>query len=240
MSIKDWFDNGCKYFTGLDVYEAHPKHNRHLLFRLKRKESRANLVKLKYELKKLQNTDTSVKVAVVASIPVKEKNIVVASQKTFRPLKISDLPSELHELFIKQKNDFYKACSLKVVLNDLPATAENKALELCLEIENLFDSIEATWKIFDHYRDYKEVLPFSTAKTFTNYTPVQLLKAEKSKRESISKAKSALNRLEKQLASETNMDKQNRLTNRILKKQEAIVTHETALCAIIELSNKKK
>ena len=99
--------------------------------------------------------------------------------KTYRLLRLNQLPVKLHPLYIKQKNDFYKACSLKIELNDLPPEAETRALEICIEIENLFDAIEKSWKVFDYYQEFKTIPEITTEKTYQDLTPAQLLKAEK-------------------------------------------------------------
>lgn len=250
MQIQEWLDSGADYDTGLILYSKQPKHNKNLLRLFMRKNSHINLEKLKYELKKL--SVNSLKKGGIAIEIIKGANkhvnksdelpIVNVSgntdNKQYRLLRINQLPVELHPLYIKQKNDFATACSLKIQLNDLPAEDETEALEFCLEIERLFDSIEKAWKVFDHYTEFK-VVPEMEDKTYDDLSPVLLLKAEKSKREAISKARARIKAWTTELDNTTDKTKRQKLHRQLQKKNEDLMSHELALEKIKELINKK-
>jgi hypothetical protein len=120
-----------------------------------------------------------------------------AENKYFRKLLISQLPIELHPFYIQQKTDYNTYCSLKIQLNEIniirdtfnnivldadgnikvkpqtPLDVE-KARGICLKIDSLFDAIDKTWQIIDHYLETKEVVIIQQ-KDFTALKGVKLI-----------------------------------------------------------------
>jgi hypothetical protein len=129
--------------------------------------------------------------------------------KFFRKLLINQLPIELHPFYIRQKFDYTTYCSLKMQLNEINAVKDQfgnvildrdakpkikpqtdldieKARVICLKIETLFDSIDKTWQIIDHYLETKEVVILQE-KTFENINGVDVYKKLNSVRGSITR-----------------------------------------------------
>jgi hypothetical protein len=251
MNIKNWFESGCDYETGLILYAKIPSHNRNLL-RLFLKKSGGNYhEKLKYELGKhreLSNqddgyqdklqTDTDLSSSNTQKDPSMPDHEVESepSARYHRMLLINELPVELHPLYIQQKNDFATACSLKIHLNALAPEEETKAQYLCVKIESLFDSIEKAWKVFDHYRDHRVVIDLSP-KGYDSYTPAQLLKAEVSKQSSISKLKRRIAGYRKNLEELKNEHQKAKCERALAKSSKALVQHELDLDKIRQLVN---
>lgn len=228
MTINTWFSSGCDYQQGLVLYKALPNHNKNLLKVFCRKETLPNKMKLKYELQKniksqitnpvnnLLNSNNQVK---ESSIPVVKK--VTETNKYYRKVLINQLPIELHSLYIQQKNDYNLYCSLKMQLNELsnirdgfgnlvlddcgnpkvkPQTTIDiqKANVICLQIEDLFDAIDKTWQIIDHYFKTKEVIVIKE-KNFENLSSGKLRDKLISVRGSITRQNQRKANLEKAL-----------------------------------------
>lgn len=191
MKIKDWFNNGCNYEEGIAIYASLEKAKPHLLQLFKRKTTNAFKEKLKYELSKFKESETSfTPLIAVKPIPANTFQVLTETPK-YKPVLISDFPVALHPVFIKQKNNFATACSLKIQLNALPPEAEEEALKLCLQIDALFDAIELAWKQLDHYTETKTVLEVKE-NDFTELTPAQLLQRRNNKRTVLTKSKKRL------------------------------------------------
>ena len=242
MEINKWLSESGDYTQGLLLYASYKRHNRTALRLLQAKETPKNYKKLKYLLGKIPPTEATSDINfIIESSPDetihKNSDFNPSEQSTYRPLLLKDLPPELHPLYIKQKADFPTACSLKIKLNALAPNQENEALELSIKIERLFDSIEKSWQIFDHYLEHQVVLKID-AQDFSQKTAVALYKSEKSKRQLISKAKKRIVQLNKKLAMATNKEKKMKISRQIESKNEARIKHELELEKIIELINK--
>jgi len=236
MTITEWIASGFDYGTGLILYSKQKRHNKNLLRLFMRKNNRINQAKLKYELQKLQKFEVASSSEKVRKVIVTTSYQVQPTIKEYRTLRLNDLPVQLHDMYRKQKDVFYKACSLKIQLNNTPP--EVSGLYLCLEIDRLFDSIEKQWKVFDHYTKFK-VVPEFEGKDYSTLSPVLLLKAERSKREAISKAKSRIKGWSIQLQKTTDKQKRYKLERQLQKKNEDLLAHEVDLETIRELIYKK-
>ena len=200
MTVNNWFSSGCDYKKGVEIYKQQPKANKNFIKVFELKESMQNLMKLKYELQKLMvptnSKNTTPNRNIQISIDASEKPKSKTESKYFRKLFISQLPTQLHPLYIQQKNDYMKYCSLKMQLNSLthqkdkfgnliigtdglPKLKEQTPLDIevaqkiCLEIEMLFDAIDKTWQIIDHYLQTREILVIQE-KSFTDLSPGKL------------------------------------------------------------------
>lgn len=249
MNIDDWFKNDGSYDEGVMLYGKLAQCNRNLLRQLLKKENICNREKLRYELGKFIKHEISVKPITQKKDDGELKNAALqvydstvnktSEQDTKGMLLINQLPVELHPLYIKQKGEFALACSLKMQLNALHPAEETRALEICLQIEELFDHIEKTWKIFHHYMDHGVVLTLEE-KSYDTYSAAELLRAEGSKMSTISKLNSRIKKYEEQLPLlEGNLHQQNKCKRAYLKSTSALLKHEMDLISIRELIGKK-
>jgi hypothetical protein len=204
MKINDWFNSGCNYEEGVAIYASLKTSKIKLLQLFRKKTAASYLDKLKYELGKHKETEvvllqtftehqkgesfSSAPAPIIA--PVKETPL-------YKQKLIRDYPTELHPVYIQQKNDYITACSLKIQLNNLPSDEErnDEALILCLEIERLFDAVELAWKQLDYWTDNKSILEIKT-NDFSKLSPAKLLQRRNNKRSNLTKAKKQLNALQ--------------------------------------------
>ncbi len=189
MDIDLWLkQESPDYKTGLDLYSKLPKHNKYFLQAMQKKHSPQNLVKLRYELKKLKKTSPIISpknTDVNKSISIE----YTPEKRQYKKVMISQLPVSLHPLFIEQKANFARACSLKIQLNSLENhEIEQKALSIILEIDALFEKIDSAWSIIDHYLEHREVLHIKI-QDFSALSPVELLNKQGSLRSSITRQK---------------------------------------------------
>lgn len=256
MKIKEFLQQkDFDYKQALVIYSGTKHPNQNLLRLFSQKKSLGNINKLKYELKKRQEEDfvsdlrgeetkpTSLgkgaaNAQVITSKPPNFESSQDSAAKQFRFLQINDLPIELHPLFIQQKGEFANACSLKMQMNALLPEQQTKALEFCLEIERLFDSIEKIWKVFDHYTDHGEVLQLQVNK-YQSSSPAQLIKAEANKRASITKTKKRVAQYETALPTLTTLQQQTKCKRALVKSSKGLLQHELDLEQIKQLMAKK-
>jgi hypothetical protein len=187
MTVNEWFSSGCNYNDGVLLYKQQEKANKNFIKIFERKESMQNLMKLKYELQKYLAPTTAVSSTEKQTIAKGTFDIHIDSSpkkeesKYFRRILINQLPVELHGLYIQQKNDYMIYCSIKTQLNALTNVTDSfgkivigtdglpklkrqtklhiaKATKFCLQIETLFDAIDKTWQIIDHYLETKEIV----------------------------------------------------------------------------------
>lgn len=188
MEVNKWFENGCNYQKGVVIYSKIKGHRNNLYRLFLRKESNLNLEKLKYELKKYRIKPKIKKASTISTTPKNFKAFKIApktenSQKNYF-YRLNELHSDLHQLSIKQRNDFQTAISLHSKLTGLHFEEEGLALTFSLEIENLFDSIETIQKILDHYVKHKIVLNIEK-RNFNDLSPGQLVVSRLNKRSMI-------------------------------------------------------
>jgi hypothetical protein len=227
MTINEWLcDKQQDYWKGVELYQNSSQCNRHYLEMLKKKESRANLMKLRHALRKeLKISPEEQSEPIELSIPDNYK----VEKRTYKEVLINQLPVELHPLYIEQKANFAKACSLKIQLNDLqPHEIDHKALGIILEIEGLFESINNTWEILDYYLDYKVVLEVKN-EDYSTFTAMDLLKKEKSLRSSLTRQKQRLNKLEEDYSNCVTKQVKNKIFIKLGRCKEKIIQLENSL-----------
>ena len=238
MKISEWIATKGTYKNGVQLYMAHPKANKNLLSVFLRKETKANYVKLKYELKKLPDTliITSPKIVVSEPLPTAPIKTLIKKPDAYQGLHIKDLPIALHPMYIQQKADFQTACSLKLQLNTLLPKQEKQALSLCIRIELLFDNIATAWEVFDYYRDHKIIVDLSTP-TFEDLSPTQLIQRRNSKRSSITKAEKRLDNYTDNRKGLTVKNAIKQMDRRIQKTKATLLKHKTELTQLNKLIN---
>lgn len=213
MTIKEWFDNGCDFKTGVDLYRQLPAATPVMLRNFAR-ETPSNKLTLKYELKKALMAGSSVSISPVVPVlekqvspepapPVPDRNPVQIKEKAvrladesskseFQKETLSMYPPELHPVYRERINKFYLACELKIKLNTLPENALDDALNLILQLEDLWGKIDKAWEILNHWKEHHRLMPVESEVDYSKMTAMQLVR-EKSLLESrISKRKKTL------------------------------------------------
>lgn len=272
MTVNEWFSSGCNYKKGVAIYTALPNANRNFVRVFNKKESMQNLMKLKYELQKhLQPTAVTTKIAKSTSTSKRVIDIKIngnpkptpkPQSKYHRQVLISQLPVQLHQLYIQQKTDYNTYCSLKMQLLELtnirdafgnlvldaegnPKVKEQttadieKALQFCLQIENLFDKIDKAWEIIDHYLDTKEVLKIET-KDFTKLSPGKLRDKIVSVRGSRTRQKQRLAMLQEKEANAIAKKFKIKYARDVAKSKAKLAQLEQDLIQLIEIRDKEK
>lgn len=239
MTVNNWFTNGCNYQEGVIIYAGLKNSKANLLRLFKLKESNYNKQKLKYELSKFK--EVAIAKTVITEVSNTPGNTAIppkapkpSQEPTYKPLLIRDLPIELHPTFIQQKKDYATVCSLKMQLNNVGP--EENALGLCLQIESLFDAIEAAWKILDHYTDTKTILKVAT-NNFTELTPPQLLLRRNSKRSSLTKANKLITKYKNTDTTKLNVSQKTKLAVNLERQQLKVIQLEKDINALNELIN---
>lgn len=230
MTIKEWLsDKQQEYWKGVELYQNSSQCNRHYLEMLKKKESRANLMKLRHALRKeLKTTPEEKEEPIKLSTPDNYK----VEKRTYKEVLINQLPVELHPLYIEQKANFAKACSLKIQLNNLqPHEIDHKALGIILEIEQLFESINNTWKILDYYLDHKIVLEVQS-EDYSTLSTIELVKKERSLRPSLTRQKQRLEKIEADLAICVTKQQQSKLSIKKSRCEKKIIELENNLIKV--------
>ena len=241
MIINKWFDDGCNYNEGVLIYASLKGHSANLLRLFLRKESVTNAEKLAYELGKFREDPApSIKIEVVSAQtkalgPTITPPAVNSSGGFYR---INELPTALHPLLIEQSTNYKLACSLHLQLTALHPDEEGAALKLCILIEDLFDSIETSQKVFDYYKKHKVVLNIKP-RSFEDLTPAQLVQRRNNKKATISKHKKKVADLKSKF--EQNMSKAERTKLKIAfeKAERTLLQHEYEAQELTNLINEK-
>lgn len=205
MDIQKWFDTKGTYQEGLKLYGALSSKS-NLLLKSLEKESAANFLKLKYELKKALNTSSKTtiqKTEKTVSEPKKEVKqdsilqvIVKQSADEFLEKETMAMyPIELHPTYRERISDFYRVCELKFNLNAIPTDDEEEAYELMLEMEDLWERIDRAWFVLNHWKDTGRIMPVKTTEDFSGLSAIQLVKRRDQLQTSVSKRSKTLSKL---------------------------------------------
>jgi hypothetical protein len=187
--IQAWFDSGCDYQEGIRLYES-VVHNRNLLRLFKLTDTEQNRKILANELKPFLPKPVKKKpVAVVSHQPKKTVEVKAEAPKQIviselydhpeylrkKQLFFHQLPPELRPVYEEATRLFRENCRLKVELNELPAEAQNKALEIQLQIHRNFETNHTLWSKIQYWQDYK-LIPKDKKSPIDGLTPAQLLR----------------------------------------------------------------
>lgn len=242
MDVNEWFDNGCDYQAGVMIYGQLKGHSPNLLRLFLKKHSAKNEAKLQYELSK--HKDEKVNKKPVASPPtkIKSKPVKVEKSTAAAPVKsesakqgfyrLNELHPDLHELSIDQRNNFQLAVSAHQRLTRLHASEEGEALKLQLQIEDLFDAIDTTQKVLDHYVKHKVVLK-TEARTYDDLNAAQLIQARRNKRTSVAKYRKKVDSLQGE--SPDDKSERNKHAIELQRANEKLLKHEMDLRKLDEL-----
>lgn len=247
-AIEQWKAKGTPYQEGVLLYASSPSHNKTLLKNFQRKENAQLLEKLKYELSKI---DKSVKAK-----PVKKEvtqkpilgqkvstlNVVqyIEQQQTQyntkQALYFHELPAELRPILLEANTLFKEMCFLKVKLNELPAEAESKALDIQIEISKKQKQNALCWKKLDYWKIHK-VAPKEAKSEFKTLSPANLLKKEQYLFASISKMKKRLVENKELLKIANEVSEVNKLQRAIAKQESTLIAKNEELLTIKRLIN---
>ena len=245
MKVNEWFSNGSNYNEGVMLYASLKRHRPNLVRLFLRKETASNYEKLKYELGKFREKNVKKPRVKRAERLVPEPSFSMpklnktSTKTSFYFYRLNELHTDLHGLSIKQRNDFQKAISLKLKLNQLHPSEEGAALSLAIEIENLFDAIETTQKVLDHYVDHKVVLNIEP-RNYKDLTAAQLLQSRNNKRISVSKYKKKIASIENKLGQNLSKSETTKQAIALEKAKSKALEHQLDLRKLNELINTKK
>lgn len=202
MDISTWFSSSGSYADGLELYRQLPTCNANLL-RSFAKENTANLLKLKYELKKALMSGSGTIVQKVENIVVEQpkevqddsliKEIIKQSEAvSFKKETMAMYPMELHSTYRQRVNDFYLACELKFQLNSLADDDESAALKIIMQLEDLWTKIDRAWMILDHWKDHNRVMPTAESEDISKLSGNKLVMMRNKLESRISKREKTL------------------------------------------------
>ena len=226
MTIEEWFANSGSFEAGVFLYSQSKRPNPNLLRLFGRKNQRAES-RLRYELKKLLGSTPVTKVAVVPSKQEKAPSIskealISTSLETENKRVIAaQLPLALREVFYQKNKDYYALYELKLLLNALPANAEEEALRLIVEMKELRLKVDQAWKEIDYFMEHKRELPKTEMDVYT-LSPMELVQHRQRRYAQVSKRKKTLAKWEKEVVSIEDLSKKHRKQSRINQQKELI------------------
>lgn len=234
-SVNTWFDNGCGYWPGVELYASLPGKKPMLLRNLQKKESAENLVKLKYELEAFRKVTKAAPVSKpVPAAPIPPVAAVPSKPipKPHTPVYFQNLPAALRPVLLEANNYHREACMLKAELNDVAGVDEKACLTLQLKIFSLLKKNALCWEQIDHWERHGKIL--------TIEKPQPLSEAKLHKRQALlfsstSKLKKRLKGNIDKLEAATNLKERTRLEKNVAKQSANLLRQETELQAITSL-----
>lgn len=242
-AIEQWKAKGTPYNEGVLLYESLPAHNKVLLKNFQKKQTPQLLEKLKYELSKIdnsfQNQSKPVKSSQKQSNEVSFVQYIEHQQTNYttkQALYFHELPAELRPILLEANTLFKEMCFLKVQLNELPAEAETKALQLQTEIAQKQKKNALCWEKLDYWKTHK-VAPKEAKGKFETLTPANLVKQEQYLFASISKMKKRLESNRELLKTTVGIVELNKLQRTISKQESTLIAKNEELLKIKALIN---
>jgi hypothetical protein len=237
-SISNWFQNSKDYYKGVAIYATLPIKKARILKSFNKGKSKRNMSLLVAELRKYKNGTTKVKPTVKESItvakpkkPITQEVINVAVKRTaqkqeslqqeFSGIRIGDLPADLRPRYSKARRNFEEMIELKFTLNDLPPEAEEDALRIMLQIDDLEEERDLIWKELHHWNTFKTILP-STSKDYSKMTDLQKDQERRNLESSKSKQQTRVDAWYNDLVEEPDKHQQKLIENKINKAEKAI------------------
>ena len=250
-AIEQWKANGTPYNEGVLLYASLPAHNKVLLKNFQKKQSPQLLEKLKYELSKIDNSVQTVKNVQKRTKteqngtiePKRNKTELVqyieqqqTNYTTKQALYFHELPAELRPILLEANTLFKEMCLLKVQLNELPAEAETKALQLQTEIAQKQKKNALCWEKLDYWKTHK-VAPKEAKGKFETLSPANLVKQEQYLFASISKMKKRLELNRELLKTASGVIEVNKIQRTIAKQESTLIAKNEELLKIKALIN---
>ena len=198
MNATGWLESGRDYKEGIKILKESPFGNKRLARILSIQKNEGTLL---YEMQKLAKKEAflqkklRVKTAIAIEKKKKEERKAVEpkAERYFPPVKLADLPQALHPVFIEQKQNFYKAASLKMLLNDLPADDTDNARKIIAQLFFLWQQIDIAWMKIDYWLEHKKILT-GNINDFSGYSPMELLMHRQKLYQKISKRKKTIDK----------------------------------------------
>ena len=131
-------------------------------------------------------------------IPEKKKSI-------FSDL-ITQYPLELHPVYKQRYEYWLEACSLKMQLNELHYTEEDKAYTIQNKLIKVLELLDKCHKSLSYYQEFKRVLPLETKEDYSSLSPMELLTKRNNLRSGITKRKATILKMEKELPEPSHPD----------------------------------
>ena len=250
-AIEQWKANGTPYNEGVLLYASLPAHNKVLLKNFQKKQSPQLLEKLKYELSKIDNSAKTVKNVQKRTKteqngtiePKRNKTELVqyieqqqTNYTTKQALYFHELPAELRPILLEANTLFKEMCLLKVQLNELPAEAETKALQIQTEIAQKQKQNALCWEKLDYWKTHK-VAPKEAKGKFETLSPANLVKQEQYLFASISKMKKRLELNRELLKTASGVVEVNKIQRTIAKQESTLIAKNEELLKIKALIN---
>lgn len=252
-AIEQWKANGTPYNEGVLLYASLPTHNKVLLKNFQKKQTPQLLEKLKYELSKIDNSAQTVtnvqkrtkteqngtigqkvsKTEVVQYIEQQQTNYT-----TKQALYFHELPAELRPILLEANTLFKEMCLLKVQLNELPAEAEIKALQLQTEIAQKQKKNALCWEKLDYWKTHK-IAPKEAKGKFETLSPANLVKQEQYLFASISKMKKRLELNRELLKTASGVIEVNKIQRTIAKQESTLIAKNEELLNLKNIINGK-
>jgi len=117
--------------------------------------------------------------------------------------EIMQYPVELHSTYNETESLWFKYCSLKLELNQVPPSEEKLALEIQDKIIDLFKRFDICKKILDHYLLHKHILPTESKRDFKNLTLLQLDQERRNIESLICRRRQTIKKMEEALPEES-------------------------------------
>ncbi|RZJ71086.1 hypothetical protein [Flavobacterium sp.] len=247
MTIPEWLAGSRRdYHVGLGLY-AGVRHNRNVLKMLQRKESKANMDKLVYELGKfaprasaheaphthfvedVAELDSGIKQALSNVSAV----FIAGAEENRDRLMFHDLPAEMRPVLLEKNQAFARMAFLKIELNALAPEKEREAFQIQTEIVELQKKRDLCWKKLDYWLQHRDV-PEAESGDFADFTPEQKVKRQQLLFASISKLKSRVSDYERQLASDLPVNVKFSVERKLVKSKKNLLSKESEL---LELTN---
>ena len=253
-AIEQWKANGTPYNEGVLLYASLPAHNKVLLKNFQKKQSPQLLEKLKYELSKIDNSaKTEQNGTFVLKRTKTEQNGTIEPKRnktelvqyieqqeiqytTKQALYFHELPTELRPILLEANTLFKEMCLLKVQLNELPAEAETKSLQLQTEIAQKQKKNALCWEKLDYWKTHK-IAPKEAKGKFETLSPANLVKQEQYLFASISKMKKRLELNRELLKTASGVIEVNKIQRTIAKQESTLIAKNEELLKIKALIN---
>ena len=246
-AVIEWFNGNKDYNTGVAIYAKSTTVNIRILSNLKRGYNRRNFALLVAELRKLKKQKT---------VPTQPKQIVKKTQQVtqdvisteatnkqlknesvkqeFSKVMIGELPASLRLRYSKAYHLFIQMIELKFALNDLPPQAENDALKIIIEIDQLDDERDLIWQEIRHWKKFKTLLP-STTTDYSELSQLERYKKFKNLKSSITKIEKRVDLLYDELANATKKSLQFKIETKINNSEKRIHQHRINVAKLKEL-----
>ncbi|CAA0157250.1 hypothetical protein [Tenacibaculum maritimum] len=184
-----------------------------------------NEAKLRFELKRLKpvaSENPTPTVVADKKEAISESVNVISQANSLNNLGlISEYPLQLHSVYAERKQQFIKACSLKMQLNSLDSNEETKAFELQKQIISCFDFVDDANKQLGYYREFKRILPTKNKIDFSSLSPTELFQKRNTLRSNVTKRAKTIEKLKLELSTVPQKNKL-RLQDKLSKKIEEI------------------